>query len=141
MITDLKRLQKRLLIATGLGRTAEMEFGGAETGEYSHDTPGDSQRTTKTTGRLSSGSQRSPIDSLAVLPFFTSSTDPNAAYLGEGIPESLILNLSRLSKLRVMAWSTVARFRGREVDALEIGRELDVRAIFAGRMYNSRTTW
>jgi len=34
-----------------------------------------------------------------------------------------------------MAWSTVARFRGSEADALEIGRELGVRAIFAGRMY------
>ncbi len=135
LITDLKRLQKRLLIATGLGRTAEIEFGGAETGEYSHDTLSGSERTTRTTGRLSSGSQRSPIDSLAVLPFFTSSSDPNAAYLAEGIPESLILNLSRLSELRVMAWSTVARFRGQEVDALEIGRDLDVRAIFAGRMY------
>ena len=78
--------------------------------------------------RISSGSQRAPLDSLAVLPFFTASGDPNAAYLAEGIPESLIINLSRLSELRVMAWSTVVRFRGREQDALEIGRDLDAQA-------------
>ena len=69
------------------------------------------------------------------MPFFTTSGDPNATYLAEGIPDSLIVNLSRLSELRVMAWSTVARFRGREVNALEIGRDLGVRAVFAGRMY------
>ena len=60
---------------------------------------------------------------------------PERRLPGRRHTESLIINLSRLSELRVMAWSTVARFRGREVDALEIGRDLGVRAIFAGRMY------
>jgi len=95
----------------------------------------DSGRTSSGPNRFSSGSQRAPLDSLAVLPFFTTSGDPNATYLAEGIPESLIINLSRLSELRVMAWSTVVRYRGREGDAIEIGRDLGVRAIFAGRMY------
>src|SRR5262249_62340204 len=90
--------------------------------------------TTSGSNRLSSGSQRAPLDSLAVLPFFTTSGDPNAAYLADGIPESLIINLSRLSELRVMAWSTVMRFRGREGDAIEIGRDLGGRAIFSGRL-------
>jgi serine/threonine-protein kinase len=134
LLNDLKRLQKRLRFTSSLDQAGGAEYeDGAETAEYRYDK--DSGRTSSPSGRLSSGSQRLPVDSLAVLPFGGASDDPNAAYLAEGIPESLILNLSRLSKLRVMAWSTVARFRGQEVDALEIGRDLGVRAIFAGRMY------
>jgi serine/threonine-protein kinase len=135
LMTDLKRLQKRLVFATSSERAGEVEPGEADTVEYGYDALQDSGRMAKTTSRLSSGSERLPIDSLAVLPFFTSSNDQNAAYLAEGIPESLIVNLSRLSELRVMAWSTVARFRGKELDALEVGRDLGVRAVFAGRMY------
>jgi serine/threonine-protein kinase len=142
LLTDLKRLQKRMLFDASQEQTSELRLDEIEAADDTHHSSKDSSpsgsssgRMTSTSGRLSSGSRRLPLDSLAVLPFFTTSDDPNAAYLAEGIPESLILNLSRLSELRVMAWSTVARFRGREVDALEIGRDLDVRAIFAGRMH------
>jgi len=135
MLTDLKRLQKRMLFDTGQEETAELSLDEVGAVQERRLSSKDSGRTANTSTRLSSGSQRALLDSLAVLPFFTTSGDPNAAYLAEGIPESLILNLSRLSELRVMAWSTVARFRGREVDALDIGRELGVRAILAGRMY------
>jgi serine/threonine-protein kinase len=149
MLADLKLLQRRMLLDAGQEQTTELspEEVAAQQRRHSSKDSGpkdsgqkdsgqkDSGRTTSSPARLSSGSQRAPLDSLAVLPFFTTSGDPNAAYLAEGIPESLIINLSRLSELRVMAWSTVVRFRGREVDALEIGRDLGVRAIFAGRMY------
>ena len=135
MLTDLKRLQKRMLFDVGSGDTAELTLDEVSAAHERRLSSKDSGRTTSGGVRLSSGSQRAPLDSLAVLPFFTTSGDPNAVYLAEGIPESLILNLSRLAELRVMAWSTVARFRGSEADALEIGRELGVRAIFAGRMY------
>ncbi|MGH9934958.1 MAG: protein kinase domain-containing protein, partial [Blastocatellia bacterium] len=135
MLTDLKRLQKRMLFNAGQEQTAEFSLDEMEATEERRFSLRDSGRETGASTRLSSGSQRLPLDSLAVLPFFTTSGDPNATYLAEGIPDSLIVNLSRLSELRVMAWSTVARFRGREVDALEIGRDLGVRAIFAGRMY------
>jgi eukaryotic-like serine/threonine-protein kinase len=135
MLTDLKRLQRRMLFDAGQEETAELSLDEVTAVQERHLSSKDSGRSGAVGLRLSSGSQRLPLDSLAVLPFFTTSDDPNAAYLAEGIPESLIHNLSRLSELRVMAWSTVARFRGREVDALEIGRDLGVRAIFAGRMY------
>src|SRR5262245_34600453 len=46
---------------------------------------------------------RKEIHSVAVLPFVNSSGDPNAEYLGDGITESLINSLSRLSQLRVIA--------------------------------------
>jgi eukaryotic-like serine/threonine-protein kinase len=146
MLSDLKRLQRQMLLDAGREQTTELnpdEIAASRrpssrgSGPDPLKDPGskDSERPASGQARASSGSQRAPLDSLAVLPFFTTSGDPNAAYLSEGIPESLIINLSRLSELRVMAWSTVIRFRGREVDALEIGRDLGVRAIFAGRMY------
>ncbi len=138
LLTDLKRLQKRMLFTASQKQTSDLAMPGADEIEAGGDRrfpSRDSGRAQTSSARLTSGSLRPPLNSLAVLPFFTSSGDPDAVYLAEGIPESLILNLSRLSELRVMAWSTVARFRGREVDALEIGRELGVRAIFTGRMY------
>ncbi|MBO0860422.1 MAG: protein kinase [Chloracidobacterium sp.] len=141
MLTDLKRLQRRMLLDAAQGQTAELSPDEVASRRPSSEGPiskapaGTTFGHARASGRGSSGSRRAPLDSLAVLPFFTASGDPSAAYLAEGIPESLIINLSRLSELRVMAWSTVVRFRGREVDALEIGRDLGVRAIFAGRMY------
>jgi serine/threonine protein kinase/tetratricopeptide (TPR) repeat protein len=147
MLTDIRRLQRQMMLDAAWDQTTELSPDelAASRRQSSRDSgrdsgSKDSERTSSgsartSSGRSTSGSQRAPLDSLAVLPFFTTSGDPNAAYLAEGIPESLIINLSRLSELRVMAWSTVVRFRGREVDALEIGRDLGVRAIFAGRMY------
>src|SRR5262245_33827808 len=42
-----------------------------------------------------------PIESLAVLPFTTPSSDPDAEYLGQGIADGLIDDLSRVPHLRV----------------------------------------
>ena len=74
------------------------------------------------------------IESLAILPFINSSADPNAEYLSDGITESIISNLSQLHGLRVMARGTVLRYKGREVDPQEAGRELNVGAILMGRV-------
>src|SRR5262249_49769010 len=78
------------------------------------------------------------IDSLAVLPFQNSSGDPEQEYLSDGIAGSLINTLATLPKLRVMAQSTVFRFKGREIDPQAIGRELNVRAVLVGRLMQSR---
>ena len=75
-----------------------------------------------------------PIDSLAVLPLRNVSKDPNSEYLSEGITESIINTLSRISKLRVLAPSTVFRFKGKDVDPQEIGTLLNVRAVMLGRV-------
>jgi DNA-binding SARP family transcriptional activator/TolB-like protein len=75
-----------------------------------------------------------PINSLAILPFFNSSADPNAEYLSDGITESIINKLSQVSQLHVMAPSTVFRFKGQVVDPQEIGRSLKVRAVLSGRV-------
>jgi serine/threonine-protein kinase len=77
---------------------------------------------------------RRSLSSLAVLPFLNASGDPEVDYLAEGITEALINNLSRLAKLRVMARTTVFRFKARELDPRAIGDELGVRAVVTGRV-------
>jgi serine/threonine protein kinase/tetratricopeptide (TPR) repeat protein len=77
------------------------------------------------------------IDSLAVLPFENPSGDPEREYLSDGITGSLINILATIPKLRVMAQSTVCRYKGREIDPQAIGRELHVRAVLTGKMMQS----
>jgi eukaryotic-like serine/threonine-protein kinase len=74
------------------------------------------------------------VDSLAVLPLVNASDDPDLEYLSDGITESIICTLSQVPRLRVMARNTVFRFKGRDVDASAVGRELNVRAVLTGRM-------
>jgi len=78
--------------------------------------------------------RKKAIDSLAVLPFVNVSTDPNMEYLSDGITENIIISLSQLPKLKVMARSTVFRYKGKDVDLQEVGRELNVRALVTGRV-------
>jgi TolB-like protein/Tfp pilus assembly protein PilF len=74
------------------------------------------------------------IDSLAVLPLENATGDPELEYLSDGITGSLINMLASIPKLRVMAQSTIFRYKGREIDPQAIGRELHVRAVVTGRI-------
>ncbi|HJP91732.1 MAG TPA: tetratricopeptide repeat protein [Pyrinomonadaceae bacterium] len=78
--------------------------------------------------------EEEPIDSLAVLPNQSPGTDPNVEYLSEGITESIINMLSRIPKLRVLAGSTIFRFKGKEIDPQEVGQQLNVRAVMMIRV-------
>jgi serine/threonine protein kinase/Tfp pilus assembly protein PilF len=80
------------------------------------------------------------IDSIAVLPFENVNADPNAEYFSEGITESLISSLSQLPKLRVMARSTVFRYRGQVLDPQKVGRDLNVRTVLTGRVVQQKDT-
>jgi TolB-like protein/Flp pilus assembly protein TadD len=77
------------------------------------------------------------IDSIAVLPFQNSSGDSNSEYLSDGISEALINSLTELQQLKVIARSTVFRYKGKEVDPQALGRELNVRALLMGRVRQS----
>jgi serine/threonine-protein kinase len=75
------------------------------------------------------------IDSVAVLPLMNADGDEETEYLSDGISEDLINNLSQLPQLkRVIARSTVARYKGTEIDPRKVGRELNVRAVLTGKM-------
>jgi eukaryotic-like serine/threonine-protein kinase len=75
-----------------------------------------------------------PLDSLAVLPFVNVGADPRIEYVSDGIAESIINNMSQLPKLSIRSFSSVVRYKGREVNAQAIGRELNVQAVLTGRL-------
>ena len=89
------------------------------------------------TGALRQARVSKIIDSLAVLPFENASRDPEHEYLSDGIAGSLINTLATIPKLRVMAQSTVFRYKGRAIDPQVVGRELNVRAVLTGRIMQS----
>ena len=74
------------------------------------------------------------VDSIAVLPIVNADNNPDTEYLSDGITESIIRNLSQLPQLRVMARATVFRFKGKDVDPKEVGRQLGVKAVLVGRL-------
>lgn len=77
---------------------------------------------------------RPKINSVAILPFVNDSGDPNAEYLSDGITESIINSLSRLPGLKVMSRNAVFRFKGKNPDPQEVGRNLNVGAVLMGRL-------
>jgi serine/threonine protein kinase/tetratricopeptide (TPR) repeat protein len=74
------------------------------------------------------------IGSIAVLPFVNATADPNNDYLSDGLTESLISSLSQLPDIKVMARSTVFKFKGKEDDPRQIGQSLQVSAVLMGRV-------
>jgi eukaryotic-like serine/threonine-protein kinase len=74
------------------------------------------------------------IDSVAVLPFANAANDPELDYLGDGITESLINNLAQISNLRVVPRNSVFRYKSRDVDPEQVGRDLKVGAVVTGRV-------
>jgi serine/threonine protein kinase/TolB-like protein/Tfp pilus assembly protein PilF len=74
------------------------------------------------------------INSVAVLPLANATSNSEMDYLADGITEGVINHLSRLPQLRVMARSTVFRYRQAQQDPLQIGRELKVGAVIVGRL-------
>jgi serine/threonine-protein kinase len=74
------------------------------------------------------------IESIAVMPFVNESGNSEVEYLSDGMTEALIRSLSQLPNLNVKARSSVFRYKGKEIDAKTIGRELNVQAILNGRV-------
>ncbi len=74
------------------------------------------------------------INSIAVMPFVNESGNSDIEYLSDGMTETLIGSLSQLPNLNVKARSSVFRYKGKEIDAAIVGKELGVQAILNGRV-------
>jgi serine/threonine-protein kinase len=74
------------------------------------------------------------IESIAVLPFINQSGNADVEYLSDGMTETLITSLSQLPNLNVKARSSVFRYKGKDVDAKTVGKELGVQAVLNGRV-------
>jgi TolB-like protein len=74
------------------------------------------------------------IYSLAVLPFINVNADQQFDYLSDRVTEMLICNLSQLPKLNVKAYSSVFRYKGKNVTPHTAGADLNVQAVLNGRL-------
>jgi len=79
------------------------------------------------------GSSAKTIGSMAVLPFVNATSDANNEFLSDGLTEDLISTLSQLPNVKVMARSTVFRFKGQD-DPAKVGQTLRVDAVLTGRI-------
>ena len=72
------------------------------------------------------------IGLVAVLPFENATGDASIDYLSDGISESLITKLASVNGLRVISRTSAFAFKGRRMDAAEIGRQLGAEALVLG---------
>jgi serine/threonine protein kinase len=72
------------------------------------------------------------LPSIAVIPFVNMSADPENEYFSDGLAEELINALSKLEGLHVVARTSAFRFRGKDIDIREIGKQLNVNTILEG---------
>jgi len=70
--------------------------------------------------------------SIVVLPFANLSGDPSQDYFADGIAENLTTDLSRIRDSFVIARNTAFTFKGKNINAKEISKELGVRYVLEG---------
>ena len=70
--------------------------------------------------------------SVVVLPFTNLSADPRQDYFADGVTENLTTDLSRIRNSFVIARNTAFTFKGKNLDAKAIGKELGVRYVLEG---------
>ncbi|HJT27842.1 MAG TPA: protein kinase [Pyrinomonadaceae bacterium] len=78
------------------------------------------------------------VESIAVIPFVNQNRDPDDEWISDGLTESIINNLTQLPNLKVIARSSVFRYKG--VDPVMVGQKLNVRAVLTGRITQRRDT-
>jgi adenylate cyclase len=79
-----------------------------------------------------------PRLSLVVLPFANLSNDPAQEYFADGITEDLTTDVARIQGSVVIARNTAFTYKGKAVDAKQLGRELGVRYVLEGSVQRSR---
>ncbi len=70
--------------------------------------------------------------SICVLPFNNMSGDPEQEYFSDGITEDIITDLSKVSALSVIARNSAFAFKGKNVDVLQVARQLKVSHVLEG---------
>ena len=78
--------------------------------------------------------QGEAIGSLAVLPLNNLTGDPEQDYYVDGLQDLLITELSQLSGLRVTSRQSTKRYRGSQLPAADIAKELGVDALVEGSL-------
>ncbi|MEE8479007.1 MAG: protein kinase [Candidatus Neomarinimicrobiota bacterium] len=77
------------------------------------------------------------ITSIAVLPFSDIKNEDKYEYIGEGLAEDLIIELSKIEKLSVSTRISSFKFKNKRDDIIKIGRKLKVDSILKGTIQKS----
>jgi len=77
--------------------------------------------------------------SIVVLPFKNLSGDPAQDYFADGITENITTELSRIRNSFVISRETAFTFKGKGVDAREVGKELGVRYVLEGSVQRDQS--
>ncbi len=72
--------------------------------------------------------------SIAVLPFVNLSNDSAQEYFSDGLTEEILNSLAHLNGLKVYARTSSFKFRKKEMDVKEIGKQLGVNTLVEGNM-------
>ena len=83
-------------------------------------------------------SGRRDASRIAILPFANISPDPADEYFSDGMTDELIAVLSKIGGLRVVARTSVMRFKGEKATANRIGQELKVGSLIEGSVRKSK---
>src|ERR1017187_7669812 len=75
---------------------------------------------------------RIEMPSIAVLPFTNMSGDADQEYFSDGISEDIITDLSKISGLMVISRNSTFTYKGKAIDAKQVGRDLGVRYVLEG---------
>lgn len=74
---------------------------------------------------------------ILVLPFANVSNDSEQEYFSDGIAEDIITDLSKVSALAVVARSTAFALKGKEVDVVSLGQQLNITHVVEGSVRKS----
>ena len=78
-----------------------------------------------------------PVKSIAVLPFRTLGAEANDQYLGLGIADSIIAEVSQIGALTVRPTSAVRRYVNLDIDSLEAAHQQKVDSVLDGTIQRS----
>jgi adenylate cyclase len=78
-----------------------------------------------------------PRLSIVVLPFVNLSDDRDQQYLADGLTEDLTTDLSNISGTFVISRNSAFVYKGKSIDARQVGRELGVRYVLEGSIRRS----
>ena len=126
LLVDLKNLQRRLDFEAELNRERE-------TGRK-----GEEENMTKIQSSPLLPVSSSPhLNSIAVLPFTNMSADAENEYFCDGLAEELLNALAKIEDLRVAARTSAFSFKGKNAEASQIGKTLNVKTVLEGSVRKS----
>ena len=125
------RQRSPLRLAIIVGFVLAIVFAGRAVNWFSHSERG--QPAARLAAVLSPPASREPPRfSIVILPFSNLSADPSQDYFADGITENLTTDLSRAHGMFVIARNTAFTYKGKNIDAKDIGKELGVRYVLEG---------